>query len=270
MPSPFPGMDPYLEHPEFFPDLHDSLVIYLREALQPRLPKPYYVRVRSRVWVEYTNRVIEPDVNLLRANQPAAAPPDNGGITGAVVVALREVAVPNDETREPFLEIHTVQGDRQLVTAIEVLSLSNKKINSEGRKLYLEKQRDLLNSQVNLVEIDLLRGGEHSTAVPLADATAAAGPFDYHVCVRRMDALQQRYVYPIRLEQRLPEILLPLLPGDAGVSIDLQAVFDRCYDTGGYDRLSPYADRPPDPPLAPERAGWATQLLREKGLLPSA
>jgi len=269
MPSPFPGMDPYLEHTEFFSDLHDSLIIYLREALQPRLPKPYYVRVRSRVWVEYTNRVIEPDVNLLRANQPAAAPPGNGGTVGAVVVALREVPVPNDETREPFLEIHTVQGDRQLVTAIEVLSLSNKKPNSEGRKLYLDKQRELLNSQVNLVEIDLLRSGEHTTAVPHEDATAAAGPFDYHVCVRCMDALQQRYVYPIRLEQRLPEVVLPLLPGEAGVPIDLQAVFDRCYDTGGYDRLIPYADHPLDPPLTPDRADWALHVLREKGILPS-
>src|SRR5205823_6096354 len=115
-------------------------------------------------------------------------------------------------------------------------------------------------------EIDLLRGGEHTTAVPRADATAAAGPFDYHVCVRNMDTLQQRYVYPIRLEQRLPEILLPLLPGEAGVSIDLQAVFDRCYDTGGYDRLSPYAGRSLDPPLPPDRAEWAAQLLRERGL----
>src|SRR5262249_23943878 len=146
----------------------------------------------------------------------------------------------------------------------------NKTANSEGRKSYLDKQRELLNTQVNLVEIDLLRGGEHSTAVPRADATAVAGPFDYHVCVRRMDALQQRYVYPIRLEQRLPEVLLPLLPGDAGVSIDLQAVFDRCYDTAGYDRLSPYTDHPVSPPLTPQRAEWAVQLLRDKGVLPSA
>ncbi|MBI3463061.1 MAG: DUF4058 family protein, partial [Planctomycetes bacterium] len=51
MPSPFPGMDPFLEHPGIFPDLHDSLVTYLREALQPRLPSPYYAGIGSRIWV---------------------------------------------------------------------------------------------------------------------------------------------------------------------------------------------------------------------------
>ena len=41
MPSPFPGMDPFLEHPEVFPDLHDSLGATLRESLNARLPEPY-------------------------------------------------------------------------------------------------------------------------------------------------------------------------------------------------------------------------------------
>jgi hypothetical protein len=268
MPSPFPGMDPYLEDPEFFPGLHDSFIIYLCEFLQPRLPEPYFVRPRARVWVEYTNRVIEPDVNLLRGNRPSAGPAEEGGMEGAVAVALRTVAVPNDETREPFLEIHTVQGDRQLVTAIEVLSPNNKRTNSEGRMLYLEKQREVLNSRVNLVEIDLLRGGEHTTAVPREDAVAAAGPFDYHVCVRKMDDLRRLHVYAVPLHRRLPEIVIPLLPGDGGVKADLQAVFDRCYDIGGHERLSPYRDHTPEPPLTPEQAAWATQLLRAKGLLP--
>ncbi len=44
MPSPFPGMDPYLESPDWFPDLHGSLIILLKEALQRSLPGPYYAQ----------------------------------------------------------------------------------------------------------------------------------------------------------------------------------------------------------------------------------
>ena len=72
------------------------------------------------------------------------------------------------------------------MTSIEVLSLTNKTLGSEGRQKYLEKQQEILSGQVNLVEIDLLRGGAHSSAVPLWLAREKAGPFDYHVSVRHL------------------------------------------------------------------------------------
>jgi hypothetical protein len=168
MPSPFPGMDPYLEHPEFFPGLHDSLLIYLREGLQGQLPAAYYADIRSRVWIEYTNRVMEPDVNVLRTDQPSGNPPPPAETEGAVAVrtAPAVVKVSGEERSESFLEIHTVQGDSTLVTAVELLSPSNKTPGAHGCEQYLKKQAELLNSRVNLVAIDLLRGGQHTTAVP--------------------------------------------------------------------------------------------------------
>jgi hypothetical protein len=84
-----------------------------------------------------------------------------------------------------------------------------------------------------------------------------------------MDDLYQYLVHAIRLEQRLPEIVIPLLPGDPGIKVDLQLLFDRCYDSGPYRRTNPYR-RPPEPPLTPEQAEWAIRLLREKGRLPPA
>src|SRR5688500_16865975 len=97
MPSPFPGMDPYLEHPEFFPDLHDSLVIYLREALQSLLPEPSYVGARSRVWVGPARCFVEPDVILSPANGPLSAQPGEGaGLEGAVAVRLRQAVHVTD------------------------------------------------------------------------------------------------------------------------------------------------------------------------------
>lgn len=60
MPSPFPGMDPWLEHPDVFPDVHDRLVTYISDALNERLPSPYFANTATRVWVEISERMIGP------------------------------------------------------------------------------------------------------------------------------------------------------------------------------------------------------------------
>jgi len=227
---------------------------------------------RSRVWVDYVERPFEPDVNVLRSPR-RIEPPDSGvqTVVGAgtdpVVVVAPEFAA-DDEDRELSAEIYTVQGERRLVTAIEVLSPSNKARGTDSRRLYIRKQMELLDSKAHLVEIDLLRGGTFTTAVPRKRAVEEAGWFDYHVCIHRYDQLGKFFVYPIPLRRRLPQIAIPLSPGDASVILDLQAVFDRCYDAGPYGRLSPYVGRTPEPPLRPDDAEWATRLLRERGLLP--
>jgi hypothetical protein len=264
-------MDPYLEHPEFFPGLHDRLINQLSDALQAVLPRPYYAEIRSRVWIEYTERTIEPDVSVPRSNQRPGPPPVASPGSGAVAVTLNPVVVivPTEENRELFVEICTTRGEQPLVTVIEVLSPGNKKAGEVARKKYQEKQKELLASRVNLLEIDLLRGGNHTTAVPHPEAVAAAGAFDYHACLRRMDELEQRHVYPICLQQKLPAVAVPLLPGDADVSLDLQTVFDHCYDRGPYQHHSPYQAHEPEPPLTPEQAAWAARLLRDNGSLPA-
>jgi hypothetical protein len=139
---------------------------------------------------------------------------------------------------------------------------------SEGHTLYLQKQREVLASKVNLVEIDLLRGGQHTTAVRFEDALAKAGPFDYHGCVRAFEEPNDFVIYPISLGERLPVLAVPLLPGDGSVSIDLQTLLDRCYDTGLYQRRVRYAERTPSPPLRPEQTAWVEQVLSAKGILP--
>jgi hypothetical protein len=171
------------------------------------------------------------------------------------------VTVPHDEIREPYIEIHAAGEDPRVVTTIEVLSLSNKTPGAHGRDLYLRKQREILASQIHLVEIDLLRAGQHTTAVPLGRARPQTGPFDYHVCVHRFDNLEDYFVYPIRLPDRLPEIGVPLLPGDEDVPVDLQAVFERCYDAGPYRRRIRYGQVPLEPPLEADRQAWIGQLL---------
>jgi hypothetical protein len=257
-------MDPYLESPDWFPNLHDGLITFLVGALMRRLPENYYARSRQRIWLEYTGRQIEPDADVLHSGPGTPRwRGAEGGVAVAEEVELAEpVVIPvemseHDPFEEPFVEIHRRDGsDDRLVASIEVVSPANKTLGNPGRAKYLAKQGDVLAGQAHLIEIDLLRGGTHATAVPRELALEKAGPFDYHVCVHRFDRPNDFFVYPIRLEQRLPGIAIPLLPGDADVSLALQAVFDRAYDEGPYYRVVRYGESPIIPPLRPEQLEW--------------
>lgn len=268
MPSPFPGMDPFLEHPEVFPDLHNGFMVHLSGLLQPVLPEPYYSTTGRRAWIEVSARYVGPDVNVVR---PGDSWPLGDSERRAVAVADGVAAepvvihVPHDERSEPFVEIYMGRRqDRRLVTHIEVLSPSNKTPGEHGRDLYLRKQAEILGSKVHLVEIDLLRGGKHTTAVPFERLRRRIPDYDYHVCIHRFDQLEEYYVYPIRLSAHLPKIEVPLLPEDGSVSIDLQSVFDRCYDEGPYRREIDYIHGIPDPPLSEKQAEWVKEQLESR------
>lgn len=266
MPSPFPGMDPFLESPLHFGDLHDGLIHSIKAQLQRELPAAYYAAASDRLWVEMADerRMIEPDVNVLRRGDettPAAAPAGTAAVAEPIVVP-----VVHDEFREPYLEILTRAPAGEVVVAtIEVLSPANKR-SGPGRDSYLQKQREVLaEGRVHLVEIDLLRGGEHTTAVPRSRAVRRSKGFDYHLCVRRADRTTEAHVYPIRLRERLPRFPIPLLPGDGEVIVDLQAAFNRSYDDGPFAKRVHYHGPIPEPTLAPGEAAWVAERLKAVG-----
>ena len=277
MPSPFPGMDPYLERTRWFRGFHNGLIFCLQGLLQPKLPEPYYALTGELVWLEGSERHVEPDVDVFRPVSIRRRPrpePDEGGGVATMEVEMETVADPEpivvsvdapfegEERTEPFLEIYARgKGEDRLITAIEVLSRTNKTIGGPGRQKYLEKQREVLDSQVHLVEIDLLRGGAHTTAVPYGLAWAEAGPFAYHVSIHLFQRPKEFRIYPIQLEQRLPVIAIPLLPDDPAVPLDLQAAFQRVYDAGPYRRAVHYGQDPILPVLTPAQTAWAEQLL---------
>jgi len=178
MPSPFPGMDPYLESPEHFPDLHDALVYCIRAQLQSILPEPYFAKTSQHVWLSVGERFVEPDVDVMIAG-PAGrgtGAPSQSALTAQEPVVVTVLPVPGDEHTESYAEIYRWEGsEKRLVTAIEVLSTSNKARGNPGRELYLKKQAELLSSRVHLVEIDLLHHGEHTLAVPLELARKQCG-----------------------------------------------------------------------------------------------
>jgi hypothetical protein len=267
MPSPFPGMDPFLEHPGYFPGLHEKMVVYIAEQLQSRLPDPYFADLGERVWVETSSRRIEPDVDVFRRRGGRSSRPEkNGGPAVATRSKPIIITVLHDESHESFVEIRTRAGDQErLVATIEVLSPSNKTPGEKAQGLYRKKQREIEQSgSSHLIEIDLLRAGKHTTSVPLTLLKQKASPFDYHVCVRPFDKPGKFEIYAIELPDPLPEMAIPLLPGDGEVPLDLQAVFNRCYDVGPYRKRVRYTLDRIEPPLPRKRLAWAKQILRTK------
>ena len=272
MPSPFPGMDPFLEDPKYFGDLHGTFQTYMREQLQSRLPAPYFAAISERLVVEVEEakpRWIESDTDILRSYRDDDS---GGGVAVATAVATsfhtrsEPIIVSESEPEtQKFVEIRTRDeaGEERVITSIEVLSPSNKRL-GEGRDLYRRKQREVIDAEISLVEIDLLRSGEHTTAVSVHALRLRRGPQpDYHVHVSIANNFQS-LLYPFRVEDLLPEVAVPLLAKDGYVALDLQLVFNRCYDSGPYPRRIRYELPLLIPPLKPEQQEWASKLLEPK------
>ena len=266
MPSPFPGMDPYLEKPSRWSGFHHSFIQFLASAINAQLPQLYVARIGERLYVVQERRNILPDVAMFERTSLRPSASLAGGAASAVAVEEDLpviVTVDEESAREAFIDIRRVDDQDQVVTTIEILSPTNKTPGRDGDQ-YLEKQRAVLDSAANLLEIDLLRDGRHTVAVPEV-SLAMEMSWHYLVCLHRAHSRGRYEVWPIRLAQRLPRVRVPLANGDPDVHVDLQAVFSRCYAEGLYDRDLDYK-RNPVPPLSSADAAWADALLRERGL----
>lgn len=281
MPSPFPGMDPYLESPVYWRDVHQAVIYCCRAALNAVLPPDFVARLDERLYVIEPGRLdtrhILPDVTIERRTAGRSGAAAASEATAVLEAAPDEADTPlrvratAEEVREPFIEIVAVNevGAGRVVTAIEVLSPANKTTAGAGQDEYRRKQRDTLRSDTHLLEIDLLRGGAHTIAAPAGDIAALRRDgWDYLVSLHRAGAGYEYEVWPRTLRERLPRrVLVPLTGDRPDVFFDLQAAFERVYDEGAFGRAVDYRANP-DPPLAPEDATWADALLRERGLRP--
>lgn len=270
MPGPFPGMDPYLEKPIRFPDLHHSFIIYTRAAIRVALPPGYLAFVEERVYIIPTQRAIIPDVFI--RSRPVTPPLSGGSVAVADVEdAPRLIRVEPLSWRETFINIVDAEDHERVVTTLEILSPTNKAVRHPGREQYTRKQEDVLNRGTHLLEIDLLRTGEHTVAAPLSALLAEGVAWDYLVCLHRAGqnrAEEEQFeVWFNRIWQRLPHVRVPLDSGVADIRLDLQAVLDRCYDEADYGGRIDYAQEA-IPPLKEDDAIWADALLRERALRP--
>lgn len=253
----FPGMDPYLEHPDFWPGVHNHLVVYLADQLQPLVRPRYIAAIEARVYIEMPQRHFVPDVLIRKGSERGRG----GGQAVLEIDEAETVELIGNEIEEAYIEILDMQTDQRVVTVIEVVSPSNK-ASGDGRELYLKKQREVICSDVHLVEIDLLRTGQHVVSVP-EWAARNRGPYDYLVCVNRADRPRSRYtMYRRRVRDRLPRIGIPLAEPDPDVPLDLQAALARVYEMGSYrDRIR--YDAPCRPPLSDEDQAWANELVKQ-------
>jgi hypothetical protein len=259
MPSPFPGVDPYLESQGYWPDFHGSFLIYWRDTLAEMLPEQYEARLDERVNLievrpERLLRRIEPDLAVERRG-PASAQIDAGGSVAVAVATLEPVTVPQviqEEKHETYIEI-LHRPERSLVAVLELLSPSNKE--EPGCSAYLTKRNTVLNHEVHLVELDFLLGGRR---LPPCDSRPGAS---FYALVSPADRRPDCDVYAWGLRDRLPVIPLPLRSPDRPLGMDLAALFTIAYDRGRYARSIDYSRAPTAVPAGADR-DWAAQVPR--------
>ena len=262
MPSPFPGMDPWLEDPNHWGNIHNRLIPEIQTALNRIIRPRYLARIEERFYI------VPDDDPTLKAQRVADLKVERRGgrlprLKGGTALAVRRKpqVVPTvvvEPERQRFLNVLDT-ATMAVVTTIEVLSPSNKRAGAESRKQYLAKYQQVTGSPVHWVEIDLLRDGERHPW------QAVLEPHEYLCHVSPADRRPDGLVWAIPLAEPLPVLDIPLTAPDPPAKLDIQAVFDESYDRGSWDGAADY-HRPPVPPLPPELEAWADELLRAKGL----
>ena len=281
--NPFPGMNPYLETPALWPNVHTSIIVGLRNFLAPRLRPEYGVGIEERVHISAEpggngsgdgNADIRiPDAVVLAAAtaapspagapSPAAAPsastprrfPAPERSKDAIAVHLP----PTDLFRQRYLEVRRA-NNRQVVAVIELLSPTNK--DGYGRQEYLAKRAAVLSSPAHLVEIDLLRAGQRMPVI--GDDVPDT---DYRILVanaRRTEPVAD--LYPFGIRQPIPDFVLPLAQDAEGIAVNLNSVVNQVYADGSYDLDIDYQQAPPEPPLSDDDRRWLDALLRAQAL----
>ena len=157
-------------------------------------------------------------------------------------------------TRVTYLEVRVASASGQVVTVVEVLSPANK-MPGRGRTEYLSKRDDVLASDVNLVEIDLLRGGQ---SMPLATAIP---DYHYRILVSREWRRPNANLFPFMVQDAIPEFPLPLRAGDDELRVDLGALLEQMHRTARYNDFMDYRAFPPGPPLDEGTQQWVAERL---------
>lgn len=257
MPSPFPGMDPFIEG-QRWKDFHTTLITVVREMLMHRVRPRYVVEVQEYVYLARTgedpDRLIEPDLAVVDAEgEWTDRSADSRDAAVAIQPVVHTVPVPQ-RFRQAFLTIHS-RNFQRVVTVIEVLSPWNKTA-GEGQNEYLVKRNNVFCTPAHLVELDLLRGGRRlPTREPL-------GTSDFYAFVCRKERLPNVDVYGWTLKQPLPPVPIPLADDDPDVQLDLQAAFTTTYDRAGYDYSLDY-NRAVEPALEPSMTEWVQSVVEQ-------
>jgi hypothetical protein len=226
MASPFPGIDPFLESQGLWPDFHLTFLVKFSQALMDQLPEPYSARIDG----ETVTRAV-----------------------GTRFLESRNITVKVlEEHSERYIKILHGQNSKP-VSVIEVLTPFHKA--GEGRRDYLIKRNGLMQSDVDLIELDFLVSGSRlPTTLPLPTG-------DFHAIVSRAERRPACEIYTWTVRGRLPIIPIPVPTLDGDIEIDLGSSYTRVHDNARYARSIRY-DARLRIPLAPEDRAWAEELAR--------
>ncbi len=255
MPSPFPGMNPYLENPELWSAVHSRLIVAIADALADTLSQDYRIEIEKRTyWSDETGDDLLigiPDVSLL--SRSTGSEKDRAtAVAERTAIAPTRILLPTyEEISERYLEIREVQTGK-VITAIEILSPKNKKT-GEGREAYLRKRRRVLQTQTHFIEIDLLR-------INPSFLQGQLPPSDYHILVSRSHERPTADLYAFSIRDRIPNFPIPLRLGESEPILDLQVLVEQVYQRGRYDLAIDYS-QPTQPRLNSKDEIWASSLL---------
>jgi hypothetical protein len=260
MPSPLPGMDPYLEAPTLWPDVHGRLAVAICDQIQPSLSPRYTAVIVPYVAYESIDiapaRFAVPDVAVLDRGGPVRDQEIATVIAAPPLTGLVAMEVPTQYHR---IEIRTA-GDETVVTVIEILSPANKRPGADAADAYERKRREILRSDVHLLEIDLLRGGRRpSFETPLPNAP-------YFIFLSRAEQRPRVGIWPLSLQQPILAIPVPLRAPDPDVALDLTRALQQIYASARYDLRIDYQRDPPPPELSSVDGAWLDQQLRVAGV----
>lgn len=258
MRSPFPGMDPFLENPELWSEVHSRLIVAIADDLTEQLSNRYRVAIEKRTYFSSGDDSLLvgiPDVSVMSrveksqptelATRDTATLPSTDPITVAVPLI--------EETQERYLEVREV-ATGAVITAIELLSPKNKR-SGEGRQAYERKRNQVLASLTHFIEIDLLRGGQ---PLPILGTV----PSDYRILISRSDVRPSAQLFAFNVQQEIPSFPVPLAPGETEPLLNLQQIFQAVYQRGRYYLAVDY-QKPIQPPLSAESAAWAADRLQQ-------
>lgn len=225
MPSPFPGMDPFLEEPKLWAAYHHQLVAALYQLLLPGLVDRYRARIGAR---QYRSEL-----------------------------ALFTSIIREDHTEE-FIEIRS-RTDGRLVTLVEVVSPANK-TTPAGRAAYLDTRSVAIGGKGATVEIDLVTQGK-----PALDFSRDGLPeYDHTVTVTRAPTPDRYEIYTATVSKRLPKFKLPLAADDRDTVLDLQVAVARAYDQGDFGKHVDYRGAlPVDVKLTDASKTWVAEWLKQ-------
>jgi hypothetical protein len=259
MPSPFPGVDPYIEAHGLWECFHGPFITYCFDALNEVLPEHYVATLGVHVDLvdiaPVETRETIPDVLVSRRGRRSVGGPGRaGGAGGTATIEPVKIALPwgKVEVRNVWIEIRRLPKQTP-VTIIEVLSPTNK--SGGGIFKYLKKRGATIRQKIHLVEIDLLLGGER---LPMREPLP---PGDYYALVSRSEERPESNVYAWTIRDPLPPIPIPLKRPDPDVTLDLGVHFATAYDRGRFARLVDYAV-PPMTVKKPADRAWAEHTAK--------